>query len=74
MARPEDRIKILVEKANDVSADDAIPIRRYWQSAKQLLRMANVYLDERDFEKCFILYMKYIMSVFISHFHVTKFF
>ncbi|KAJ6217159.1 hypothetical protein RDWZM_008316 [Blomia tropicalis] len=67
VARPEDRIKILVEKANDVSADDAIPIRRYWQSAKQLLRMANVYLDERDFEKCFILYMKLYIEKLPKH-------
>lgn len=61
VARPEDRIKALVEKANDVTADDSIPIKRYWASAKQMLRMANVYLDEKNLEKCFILYMKYIM-------------
>lgn len=59
--KPEDRIKALVELANVVTADDAVPIKRYWLSGKQILRMANVYLDEKNLEKCFILYMKYVM-------------
>lgn len=61
IGRPDDRIKALVNTAEDVTSDDSIPIRRYWHSGKQLLRMANVYLDEKNFEKSFILYMKYIM-------------
>ena len=61
VGKPEDRIKALVNKANDVSANDAIPIKRYWSSGREMLRMANVFLDEKNFEKCFILYMKYMM-------------
>ncbi len=61
VTRPEERMKVLIDKANDVTADDAIPIKRYWVSAREILRMANVYLDEKNLEKCFILYMKYIM-------------
>lgn len=61
VGKPDDRIKALVNKAEDVTTDDSIPIRRYFHSGRQLLRMANVYLDEKDFEKSFILYMKYIM-------------
>ena len=61
VAKPDDRIKALVKKAEDVTTDDSIPIKRYWHSGRELLRMANVYLDEKNFERSFILYMKYIM-------------
>lgn len=59
--KTEDRIKALVDMANKISVDDAIPIKRYWRSGRELLRMAKVYLDEYNLEKCFVLYMKYIM-------------
>ena len=61
VGKPDDRIKALLKKGEDVTTDDSIPIRRYWASGRQLLRMANVYLDEKDFERSFILYMKYIV-------------
>lgn len=60
VSKPEDRIKLLVDLTN-ITVDDAIPIKRYWRSGRELMRMAKVYLDEENFEKCFILYMKYIM-------------
>lgn len=56
---PKLRIKELCSKAN-VDVDDGVPIKRYWRSGKELLKMATIWRDENQFEKAFILYMKYI--------------
>lgn len=56
---PSERIKQLSASAK-VPYDNSVPIKRYWRSGKELLRMANVYKEEHQLAKAFILYMKYI--------------
>ncbi|OTF70655.1 hypothetical protein BLA29_001060 [Euroglyphus maynei] len=57
---PEERMKILVEKSKNVTVENSIPIRLFFQSGRQLLQMANTYLDEKNMEQAFVLYMRYI--------------
>ena len=42
-----------------IEVDSKIPASRYVKSGKELLRMANVYEEEGDLEKAFILYNKF---------------
>ena len=48
-----------------VEVDSCIPPRRYFRSGMEMIRMANVYYDEREYEKAYILYSKFITSVSI---------
>ena len=58
---PNERIKQLSMSASaKVPYDNSVPIKRYWRSGKELLRMANVYKEEQELTKAFLLYMKYI--------------
>lgn len=45
----------------DVDVNDAIPIKRYFRSSSEMIRMANYHLDEGNLEKSFQLYMKHII-------------
>ena len=60
VAEPNERIKQLSLASSNVPFDPCVPIKRFWRSGKELLRMANVYKEEQSLEKAFILYMKYI--------------
>jgi hypothetical protein len=42
-----------------ISVDPNIPIRLYFRSADLLLRQARVYKLEQDWERAYVLYMKY---------------
>ncbi|KAI7688074.1 hypothetical protein SSS_09159 [Sarcoptes scabiei] len=57
---PIDRFKQLGQRTKSVDIEDTIPIRYYYRSSKQLLRMANTYLDEMNLERAYLLYMRYI--------------
>lgn len=57
---PEERMKLLIEKTKNINVIDSIPIKRYFASGRELLRIANTYLDEKDMENAFLLYMRYI--------------
>ncbi|KAJ8022936.1 STAM-binding protein [Holothuria leucospilota] len=61
VSEPAARVRILAEKGADmVSVDENIPIKRYLRSGKEMIKMANVYFDEKDWERSFLLYNKYI--------------
>jgi len=53
------RLKRLAEAA-DIYVDSNIPIRRYYRSGSEMLRMAKVYAEEGSLEAAYILYLKYI--------------
>lgn len=57
---PDERLKLLIDKTKNIIVQDNIPIKRYFTSGRELLRMANTYLDEEDIENAFLLYMRYI--------------
>ncbi|KAG8230059.1 hypothetical protein J437_LFUL009643 [Ladona fulva] len=59
---PNARIKQLTEYGNSVDIDSSIPPRR---SGLEMVRMANVYLEEGSLENAFILYMKF-MTLFLE--------
>ncbi|KAF6208174.1 hypothetical protein GE061_016625 [Apolygus lucorum] len=57
---PETRLKVITSYGNIVDIDANIPPRRYYRSGIEMVRMANVYLDEGSLENAFILYMKFM--------------
>ncbi|CAH1405822.1 unnamed protein product [Nezara viridula] len=60
---PEVRLKLITKNSNTVEIDASIPPRRYYKSGLEMVRMANVYLDEGSLENAFILYMKFMTFV-----------
>lgn len=64
---PQERVRAMCLTASSVTVDDSVPIKRYWRSGKELLRMAHIYREEQYLDKAFILYMKYITYEFIRH-------
>ncbi|XP_050694007.1 STAM-binding protein-like isoform X3 [Eriocheir sinensis] len=62
---PANRIKQLCSQGNTIVVDVKIPLRRYFRSGQEMVRMANVYADEGSLENAFILYMKF-MTLFIE--------
>ncbi|XP_046392803.1 STAM-binding protein-like A [Ischnura elegans] len=62
---PNLRIKQLTEYGNSVDIDSNIPPRRYYRSGLEMVRMANVYMEEGSLENAFILYMKF-MTLFLE--------
>ncbi|GAB0097660.1 STAM-binding protein [Sergentomyia squamirostris] len=64
IVEPHARLKLLANYGN-VSIDLNIPVRRYYRSGMEMVRMANVYLAENNLEDAYILYMKF-MTLFIE--------
>jgi STAM-binding protein len=62
---PDGRLKVLADYGNSVEIDNNIPPRRYYRSGLEMVRMANVYLDEGSLENAYILYMKF-MTLFLE--------
>ncbi|XP_066595546.1 STAM-binding protein-like A isoform X2 [Prorops nasuta] len=62
---PKTRLKILSNHACDVTMDHNIPPKRYYRSGIQLLRMANSYIDDGEYEDAYVLYMKFI-TIFVE--------
>ncbi|XP_059823620.1 STAM-binding protein-like isoform X1 [Hypanus sabinus] len=57
---PEDRVRALTKKGSFVDINDDVPLRRYFRSGVEMIRMASVYVDEGNLESAFVLYNKYI--------------
>lgn len=57
---PQERIRQLAALSNSVEVDGNIPIKRYYRSGLEMVRMAAVYLQEQNVESAYILYMKFI--------------
>ncbi|XP_037952533.1 STAM-binding protein [Teleopsis dalmanni] len=62
---PKIRIRTLSNYGNMIEIDPSISIQRYCRSGTEMLRMAQVYLTERNHENAYILYMKY-MTLFLE--------
>ncbi|XP_077457063.1 STAM-binding protein-like A [Stigmatopora argus] len=62
---PEERVRILTKKGSTVDVNDEVPLRRYFRSGMEMIRMANIYTEEGNIESAFVLYNKYI-TLFIE--------
>ncbi|XP_047472052.1 STAM-binding protein-like isoform X2 [Penaeus chinensis] len=62
---PAARIKLLCSQGECIVVDPNIPLRRYYRSGLEMVRMANVYTEEGSYENAFILYMKF-MTLFLE--------
>ena len=62
---PSERLRYLALTASELKVDSRIPIRRYFRSGQEMLKMAEVYRTERNEEAAYILYMKY-MTLFVE--------
>ncbi|ROI74397.1 STAM-binding protein-like A [Anabarilius grahami] len=62
---PEERVRALTKKGSTVDMNEAVPIRRYFRSGMEMIRMAHVYGEEGNTEHAFVLYNKYI-TLFIE--------
>jgi len=58
------RLRKLADSAN-VRIEPNIPIRRYYRSGNEILKMAKVYDDEGNMEAAYVLYLKYV-SLFLE--------
>jgi len=59
------RLKLLSDAAADFVIDSNIPIRRYFRSGQEMIKMAEVYHNEGSLEAAYVLYMKY-MTLFVE--------
>lgn len=57
---PEERVRILTKKGSWVDINDEVPLRRYFRSGMEMIRMASIYAEEGSIERAFVLYNKYI--------------
>ena len=62
---PGERVRAVCMYGCQVEVDPCIPPRRYFRSGMEMIRMANVYYDEREYEKAYILYSKFITLVHV---------
>ncbi|KAL1441186.1 hypothetical protein MTO96_031234 [Rhipicephalus appendiculatus] len=53
-------MRLLSDLGSAVDIDEDIPLKRYFRSGKEMVRMAEVYHKEGDLERTYILYTKYI--------------
>ncbi|XP_077999675.1 STAM-binding protein-like A [Glandiceps talaboti] len=56
---PGARVRALFNMGSSVEVDQNIPVKRYFRSGVEMIRMANVYLDEGQLESAFVLFSKY---------------
>ncbi|KAI2661360.1 STAM-binding protein-like A [Labeo rohita] len=62
---PDERVRALTKKGSSVDMNEAVPLRRYFRSGMEMIRMAHVYAEEGNTEHAFVLYNKYI-TLFIE--------
>ncbi|XP_046726648.1 STAM binding protein b isoform X1 [Silurus meridionalis] len=62
---PEERVRALTKKGSAVEVNEAVPVRRYFRSGMEMIRMAHIYAEEANLEHAFVLYNKYI-TLFIE--------
>lgn len=60
MDPPEIRMTRLIASSQVNEFNTKIPIRLYFRSGREILRMANIYKDEGDDERAFQLFLRYI--------------
>ncbi|XP_055525116.1 STAM-binding protein [Wyeomyia smithii] len=65
IVEPKERIRQLVTASATVEVDGNIPIKRYYRSGLEMVRMAHVYLKEDNIEWAYVLYMKF-MTLFLE--------
>merc|ERR1719264_144699 len=53
-------MKGLADAASDFNVDNRIPVRRYFRSGQEMIKMAEVYRKEGNHEAAYVLYLKYI--------------
>jgi len=61
----EQRLKNLQNVAYKFNVDKNQPIRRYYRSGAEMVKMADTYMEEEYYEKAYILYLKYL-TLFIE--------
>jgi len=61
---PKERLRLLFQKGEEVDINYSIPARRYFRSCQEIIRMANVYTDEKNYENAYVLYAKFIVLSF----------
>ncbi|XP_054005562.1 STAM-binding protein-like A isoform X2 [Hylaeus anthracinus] len=62
---PRVRLKALSDRASNVYMDCNTPPQRYYRSGVEMIRMADMYMKDNDFERAYILYVKFI-TIFVE--------
>lgn len=62
---PAARMKQLVEMSHNIVVDPNIPVTRYFNSGRELIKSAAAYQEKGDLEKAFVLYLRY-MTLFLE--------
>ncbi|XP_060525186.1 STAM-binding protein [Cylas formicarius] len=62
---PQERLRQLINYSNMVQVDPHVPPARYYRSGLEMVRMANVYYEEGNFENAYCLYLKF-MTLFLE--------
>ncbi|XP_012283983.1 STAM-binding protein-like A [Orussus abietinus] len=62
---PEQRLKVLSDYGSSIEIDKNIQARKYFRSGVEMLRMAEVYMDEGSLENAYTLYMKFV-TIFVE--------
>ncbi|XP_065089611.1 STAM-binding protein [Ochlerotatus camptorhynchus] len=62
---PQERLRQLAALSNSIEVDANIPIKRYYRSGLEMVRMANVYHQEGNIDWAYILYVKF-MTLFLE--------
>ncbi|XP_053697428.1 STAM-binding protein [Sabethes cyaneus] len=65
IVEPKERIRQLAALSAGVEVDGNIPIKRYYRSGLEMVRMAHVYLKEDNIDWAYVLYMKF-MTLFLE--------
>ncbi|XP_029710205.1 STAM-binding protein-like [Aedes albopictus] len=60
IVEPQERLKQLASMSNSVEVDPNIPLKRYYRSGLEMVRMANVYMQEGNIDAAYILYIRFI--------------
>jgi len=58
-------------QASSVQIDPAIPVKRYFRSSLEMVRMAKAYYSEGNLESAFVLYQKYLRYVHTHHIFIV---
>lgn len=62
---PRARLKFLSDYASAVEMDRNIPPQRYYRSGVEMIRLANMHMQESNYESAYILYIKFI-TIFVD--------
>lgn len=62
---PTARMRQLVEMSHNIVVDPKIPVSRYFNSGRELIKSATTCQQKGDLEKAFVLYLRY-MTLFLE--------